>query len=117
MEVNLMFALSAADAPRRSLFAFHFELSRMPRRKPSSLVLRGAHGLMARFTMPRGSNKKGGLFSWGIALHQSLHMPSSHCSLDIIEGPVIGRSTGVLICPHPGIKAEKRPACPPTTNR
>src|SRR3974390_1118872 len=63
MEANLMFALSAADAPRRSLFAFHFELSRTPRRKPSSLVLRGAQGLMARFTMPRGSNKKAGLLS------------------------------------------------------
>ena len=23
----------------------------------------------------------------------------------------MGRSTGVLMCPHPGINAEKRPAC------
>src|SRR5262245_47577182 len=53
----MMFSASAATAPRRSLFAFHFELSRTPRRKPSSFVLRGARGVMARSTMPHGSNR------------------------------------------------------------
>ena len=63
---NMMFALSAADAPRRSLFAFHFELSRTPRRKPSSFILRGAHGMTVWSTIPRGSNTCTLLLSWCI---------------------------------------------------
>src|SRR5580704_17472534 len=58
-----MSSLRAADAPRRSLFAFHLELSRIPRRKPSSFVLRGAIGVLSSSTMPRGSNKRTELIS------------------------------------------------------
>src|SRR4029450_838132 len=61
-----MLSASAAHATRSSLFAFHFELSRMPRRKPSSPNLRGARGVVVRSTMPRGSNTRTGLLSWCI---------------------------------------------------
>src|SRR6516162_1022676 len=118
---KLMFALSAADAPRRSLFAFHFELSRMPRRKPSSFILRGAFGVTVWSTVPRGSNTCTELLSWCIAcstcIRQSLHMPSAQWPSDTGRASTMGCSTGVLMCPHPGINAENRPAWPPMTNR
>src|SRR5262245_8365947 len=58
-----MLSPSAADAPRKSLLAFHLALSRTPRRNPSSLGARGASGTTVRSTTPRGSNRRIGLFS------------------------------------------------------
>src|SRR5262249_4391611 len=50
----MLFSSAAVDA-RRILFAFHFELSRIARRSPSRLFGRGAIGVFADSTMPRGS--------------------------------------------------------------
>src|SRR3954469_12620664 len=49
---------SAAWAPRSSLLAFHLLLSRMPSRSPSNAAGRGAMGVSALSTRPRGSKTK-----------------------------------------------------------
>ena len=51
------------------------------------------------------------------SLTYNLHMPSAHSSSEIVAVSVMDSSTGVLMWPHPGIKAEKRPAFPPMTKR
>src|SRR3984957_8104492 len=51
----MLFSSAAVDA-LRTLLAFHFELSRIARRRPSRLFGRAAIGVFADSTTPRGSN-------------------------------------------------------------
>ena len=62
--------------------------------------------------------KNGALFvSHGGLPHLELAHAVSAFVVEIVVVSVMGLSTGVLMWPHPGIKAEKRPAFPPMTKR
>ena len=46
-----------------------------------------------------------------------MQVPSTQTGPEAGSLSSIARSTGFVMCPHPGMKAENRPASPPRTKR
>src|ERR1700684_1288637 len=95
---------SAAEDALRTLLAFHFELSRIARRRPSRLFGRAAIGVLADSTTPRGSNTVTEFasvtfinMSVSSCFRYSAQAPSAHPSSAGPAAELIGLSTGVLM--------------------